>query len=129
MIMRSSTTGKLPGTPKVTGQSHRFACGTSHNPELTYLRLWKAFHNRNTLFYKTEKGAHVADVHLSLSYTCELCGADPFDYLTDLQRHAQDVAAPPACWMPWNYRQTLAAVPAATDPPATPTPTFVATVP
>ena len=59
-----------------------------------------------TMFYKTENGAHVADVYMSLIYTCELCRANPFDYLTELQRHAPEVAANPACWMPWNYRDT-----------------------
>jgi len=31
----------------------------------------------------------------------------PFDYLTELQRHAPQVAAHPQNWMPWNYRQTI----------------------
>ena len=78
-------------------------------------------HRKNAMFYKTENGAHVADVYMSLIYTCELCGANPFDYLTELQRHAPEVAANPACWMPWNYRETLAVVPATTGPPATAT--------
>jgi len=30
-----------------------------------------------------------------------------FDYLTVLQRHAQEVETKPAEWMPWNYRETL----------------------
>ena len=34
-------------------------------------------------------------------------GANSFDYLTELQRHAQDLAATPVEWMPWNYRETL----------------------
>ncbi len=42
-----------------------------------------------------------------LIHTCQLCGANSFDYLTELQRHAQELAAIPAEWMPWNYRQTL----------------------
>ena len=78
-------------------------------------------HRKNAMFYKTENGAHTGDIYMSLIYTCELCGANPFDYLTELQRHAQEVAANPACWMPWNYRQTLAVVPAVTSPPATAT--------
>ena len=36
-----------------------------------------------------------------------LCGANSFDYLTELQRHARELTANPAKWMPWNYRQTL----------------------
>ena len=86
-------------------------------------------HRKNAMFYKTENGAHVADVYMTLIYTCELCGANPFDYLTELQRHTQQVAANPACWMPWNYRDTLALVPATTGPPATATTDSLATVP
>jgi hypothetical protein len=36
-------------------------------------------------------------------------GADAFDYLTELERHAKDVAANPRDWMPWSYCRTLAA--------------------
>lgn len=86
-------------------------------------------HRKNAMFYKTENGAHVADVSMSLIYTCELCGANPFDYLTELQRHAAEVAAQPACWMPWNYRDALALVPATTGPPTTATIDSLATVP
>jgi transposase len=45
---------------------------------------------------------------MSLIYTCELQGADPFDYLTELQRHSEELAKNPKEWMPWNYRETLA---------------------
>jgi transposase len=45
---------------------------------------------------------------MSLIHTCQLCGANSFDYLIELQRHAQELAACPAEWMPWNYRETLA---------------------
>ncbi len=64
-------------------------------------------HRKNALFYKTENGAHVGDVFMSLIYTCELCGANPFDYLSELQRHASALAARPRDWMPWNYRRML----------------------
>jgi hypothetical protein len=30
-----------------------------------------------------------------------------FDYLIELQRHVGELAASPAGWMPWNYRQAL----------------------
>ena len=65
-------------------------------------------HRRNSLFYKTLHGAHVGDMFMSLIATCELCGANPFDYLTELDRHADSAAANSAAWMPWNYRATLA---------------------
>ena len=47
---------------------------------------------------------------MSLIHTCQLCGANSFDYLIELQRHAQELAACPAEWMPWNYRETLARI-------------------
>ena len=65
-------------------------------------------HRRNSLFFKTENGAQVGDTFMSLIHTCELCGADAFDYLTELQRHAKELEANPSEWMPWNYRETLA---------------------
>jgi transposase len=45
---------------------------------------------------------------MSLISTCQLNQANPFDYLTELQRHAEQVATCPQRWMPWNYRDTLA---------------------
>jgi transposase len=66
-------------------------------------------HRKNALFYKTHNGAHAGDVFMSLIYTCELNGINPFDYLTELERHAGELAANPQQWMPWNYRETLAA--------------------
>ncbi len=44
---------------------------------------------------------------MSLIHTCELNDANPFDYLTELQNHATDLAQNPVAWMPWNYRETL----------------------
>ena len=66
-------------------------------------------HRKNSLFYKTENGARVGDLFMSLIHTCELCGANPFDYLTQLQRHAAKLARNPSPWMPWNYRAMLPA--------------------
>ena len=67
-------------------------------------------HRRNSLFYKTPHGAHVGDLFMSLIATCELCGANPFDYLTEPDRHAERAASNPVAWMPWNYRETLASL-------------------
>jgi transposase len=64
-------------------------------------------HRKNALFYRTLNGAQVGDLFMSLIHTCQLCGANSFDYLTELQRHAQKLATNPAEWMPWNYRETL----------------------
>jgi len=67
-------------------------------------------HRNNSLFYKTEHGAEVGDCFMSLIHTCRLAGEDPFHYLTELQLHHKELAANPAEWMPWNYRETLARI-------------------
>ncbi len=64
-------------------------------------------HRKNSLFYKTAKGAEVGDLFMSLIHTAELCGANPFDYLTQLQRHSDELEQHPQDWMPWNYLETL----------------------
>src|SRR5215472_12225526 len=61
-------------------------------------------HRKNSLFYKTLNGAEVGDLYMSLIHTCELNEVNPFEYLTELQRHTGDLAANPADWTPWNYR-------------------------
>jgi hypothetical protein len=66
-------------------------------------------HRKNALFYRTLNGAQVGDLFMSLIHTCQLCGTNSFEYLIELQRHAAELAAHPADWMPWNYRDTLAA--------------------
>jgi len=64
-------------------------------------------HRKNSLFYKTENGAEMGDLHMSLIHTCELNGVNPFEYLIELQKHAEELTQHPADWMPWNYRQAL----------------------
>jgi transposase len=58
--------------------------------------LKKAILNcKNALFYKTLNGAGVGDLFMSLIHTCELNGANPFDYLTELLRllHGAEAAS------------------------------------
>ena len=49
----------------------------------------------------------VGAMFMSLIYTCELCGANALEYLTELQHHVDEVAAHPEQWMPWNYSDAL----------------------
>ena len=70
-------------------------------------------HRKNALFYKTSRGAHVGDLFMSLIHTCQLCGANPFQYLSEVERHADELSSNPDRWMPWNYQETLAAAPTA----------------
>jgi hypothetical protein len=65
-------------------------------------------HRNNSLFYRSERGATVGDIYMTLIHTAELHGENPFDYLTALQRNYKAVAEKPADWMPWTYKHTLA---------------------
>jgi hypothetical protein len=68
--------------------------------------LKKAILNRkNALFYKTQRGARVGDLYMSLIHTCELCNTNPFDYLVALRQNSSEVKSRPELWMPWNYIQ------------------------
>ena len=71
--------------------------------------LKKSILNRkNAYFYRTERGARVGDLYMSLIHTCELNGINAVDYLTELQRHTAELAAYPDAWLPWTYQETLA---------------------
>jgi hypothetical protein len=72
-------------------------------------------HRRNSLCYKTRKGAQMGDLFMSLIHTGELNGVHAFDYLTELPRHVEELKQNPSEWMPWDYCDTLArlAAPAA----------------
>jgi transposase len=67
-------------------------------------------HRRNSLFYKTSKGAEVGDCLMSLIYTAKVNGINPYDYLNTLQRNADAVKANPEHWLPWNYASTVASI-------------------
>jgi hypothetical protein len=92
--------------------------GTPLDNNICERALKKAIlHRKNALFYKTQNGARVGDVFMSLIHTAELCNVDAFDYLVALQRHADAVSRNPGQWMPWNYHETLAHLTSGTDPP------------
>lgn len=64
-------------------------------------------HRKNSLFYKTEHGAIVGDIVMSLIYTCVLSDENPLNYLIALQNHKSNVHHNPYAWLPWNYQKTL----------------------
>jgi len=94
---------RVPGAPLDSNQVER--------------TLKKAIlHRKNSYFYKTQNGARVGDIYMSLIHTAELAGVEAFHYLVALLRNAKDVAESPADWMPWNYREK-AGLASATGPP------------
>lgn len=67
-------------------------------------------HRRNSLFYRSERGAQTGDMFMSIIYTAELRGENPFEYLTAVLRNEKAVAENPAQWLPWTYRAALARI-------------------
>jgi len=64
-------------------------------------------HRKNSLFYKSQKGAEVGDSFMSLIHSTELAGENPFEYLHAIALHATRASEAPSEWMPWNFREAL----------------------
>ena len=64
-------------------------------------------HRKNSMFFKTQHGASVGDLYMSLIHTCILNGVNPFDYLTALEKNQAHLRQAPEKWMPWNYELAL----------------------
>ncbi|MCP4055108.1 MAG: IS66 family transposase [Mesoflavibacter sp.] len=95
----------------------------NHWPELTqFLRVAGApldnniceqalkraiLHRKNALFYKTQHGAYIGDLFMSLIHTCNLMKINPFKYLVALQKYSVSIFKNPSRWMPWNYKKAL----------------------
>jgi hypothetical protein len=60
-------------------------------------------HRKNSQFYRTATGAGAGDTFMSLIHSAELNGVEPFDYLIELLKHAEDVKREPGRWLPWTY--------------------------
>lgn len=65
-------------------------------------------HRKNALFYKTEHGAYIGDLFMSLIHTCNLMKVNPFKYLVALQKYSALIFKNPSQWMPWNYKKAVA---------------------
>jgi len=61
-------------------------------------------HRKNSLFYRTEHGAYIGDLFMSLIHTCTLLGVNPLDYLITLLKNSSALFKNPSRWMPWNYK-------------------------
>jgi hypothetical protein len=63
-------------------------------------------HRKNALFYKTEHGAAVGDILMSLIETCRMNSVSAWDYLVALVCNAGAVRCKPQEWLPWNYQES-----------------------
>ena len=65
-------------------------------------------HRKNSLHYRTTRGAEVGDLFMSVIQTCVANLANPFEYMVAVVRNIRAVKIDPGHWMPWNYQETLA---------------------
>lgn len=70
-------------------------------------RLMKSaiLHRKNSLHYRTQRGAEVGDTFMTVIETCRANGVNPFEYMLAVVRNPEAVRADPGRWMPWNYGQ------------------------
>jgi hypothetical protein len=61
-------------------------------------------HRKNAYFYKTESGAAIGDILMSVIQACNLAGINAFEYLVAIQKHAGKVLLNPEQWLPWKYK-------------------------
>ena len=70
-----------------------------------------AIRNRKSaMFYRSRYSANIGGMLTSLIYTCHLANENAQHYLTVLQQYKAQVVARAQSWLPWNYRETLAAL-------------------
>jgi hypothetical protein len=74
-------------------------------------------HRKNSLHYKTQRGADVGDTFMTVIETCRANGVNPFDYILAVVRNEAAVRATPGSWMPWNYPHHPEAPSASTPAP------------
>ena len=65
-------------------------------------------HRKNSLHYRTVRGARVGDVFMSLVETCRANRVNPFAYMMAVVRNSAAAKANPQSWMPWNFQAALA---------------------
>jgi transposase len=80
------------------------------NIEVERLLKKAVIHRKNSLSYKTEKGAYVGDVMMSLIQTAKEARVNAYNYLTSIIQYKKDVKEQPEQWLPWNYLQRLAQI-------------------
>jgi len=77
------------------------------NNEAERMLKMSILHRKNSLFYRTQRGAEVGDLFMSIVQTCRNNDVNPFDYLMAVVSNAARVKSDPAAWMPWNYPTAL----------------------
>jgi transposase len=60
-------------------------------------------HRKNALFFRTEHGAAVSDILMSVIETCRANGIRAGEYLVKVVRNRRAVRENPPGWLPWTY--------------------------
>lgn len=85
----------------------RIAGAPLSNAEVERLVKRCVLRRKASMSYKTQAGAWIGDILMSLIETSRFAGKNGFEYLVVLQEYAVHVRANPENWLPWNYQQTL----------------------
>ncbi len=64
-------------------------------------------YRKRSLFFGTIYSADYGSRYMSLIATCHMHQVDAINYLTQTQKHEDDIWANPGAWLPWNYHQNL----------------------
>ena len=68
------------------------------------LQQWRLTSSIGNYFYRTEVGAVIADLLMSIIQTCNLAKVNAFEHLVNIQKNAGEVLLNPEQWLPWNYK-------------------------
>ena len=74
-------------------------------------------HRKSVMFFKTQNG-DAGNLFMSQIHAREFCSVNSFDYVTELDRHADQFESNPADGMLWNYGQALAPPSRCPPPPS-----------
>lgn len=85
---------------------HQAGAQLDNNEAERMLKL-VARNRKNAMFHKTQAGASIADVVMSMLATTAEAGVNVFDYFNALQQRQAEVKANPESFLPWNYRTTI----------------------
>ena len=85
----------------------RIAGAPLSNAEVERLVKRCVLRRKASMSYKTQAGAWIGDILMSLIETSRFAGKNGFEYLVALQQYAVHVRTNPENWLPWNYQQTL----------------------
>ena len=93
--------------PKLTGFLSVPGAPLDNNEVERGLKRFVLF-RKNSLFYKTEHGAEIGSILMSLIESCRLNKGNVFEYLLALLRDKAEARRNPERYLPWNYQGAAA---------------------